>query len=499
MTESERKPTFGRTTTLTLLTDWPLSKPNRDLNGDQKAAVIGGVRRHVQSSANRKALWRRVRVPGSLLWLAENNPATYAGRFGMSVRTKYVASKLIADPMLANPAVVEALTRLGISADRHRVKLGELGEMVFSVLQKGKAKAEESKKKSEAKGSGKPEKGKAQDEDTAYEPSGDAPEAEEAADDADEVKRAIAAYGAREMEEIRGVLTARLAVAAKWDAMLRGVKKGEAEAEPSLETLLSQDEKLAALWGLSRLERLGIDGALFGTMVTQDDFRVAAPSAIQVSHSITVHRAFDFETLEIARDDLEDGPGAAILLDASYASGLYLTSVTIDHAQLVENVMAPEVTTGKGKWQERVRFRRWSEASIEDVQLARELAHAAVVSILYATDHAMRTQTNARVMPAYVLAETGTRGTLNHAGAFTRPVSERESDHSMLATVVTRLRAHAASYDRAYQLVDQRAEMVVAPDGAFATKPAGWNASTVADAGALADWVRDQVRPATAA
>ena len=498
MTESEGRLTFGRTTTLTLLTDWPLSKPNRDLNGDQKAAVVGGVRRHVQSSANRKALWRRVRVPGSLLWLAESNSATYAGRFSMSVRTKYVASKLIADPMLANPAVVEALIRLGISANEHRAKLSELGEAVFSVLQKGKAKVEEGKK-SKAKGSGKPEKGKAQDEDTADEPTGNAIEAEEAADDADEVKRAIAAYGAREMEEIRGVLAARLAVAAKWEAMLRGVKKGEAEAEPSLETLLSQDEKLAALWSLSRLERLGIDGALFGTMVTQDDFRVAAPSAIQVSHSITVHRAFDFETLEIARDDLEDGPAAAFLLDASYASGLYLTSVTIDHAQLVENVMAPEVATGKGKWQERVRFRRWSEASIEDVQLARELARAAVISILYVTDHAMRTQTNARVMPAYVLAETGTRGTLNHAGAFTRPVSERESDHSMLATVVTRLRAHAASYDRAYQLVDQRAEMVVAPDGAFATKPAGWNASTVADAGALADWVRDQVRPATAA
>ena len=56
---------IARTTTLTLLTDWPLSKPNRDLNGDQKAAVIHGVRRHVMSSANRKSVWRRVLVPGA--------------------------------------------------------------------------------------------------------------------------------------------------------------------------------------------------------------------------------------------------------------------------------------------------------------------------------------------------------------------------------------------------------------------------------------------------
>ena len=121
---------------------------------------------------------------------------------------------------------------------------------------------------------------------------------------------------------------------------------------------------------------------LFGTMITQRDYRIAAPSAVQVSHSITVHRAFDFETLEIARDDLEDGPGAAILLDASYASGLYLTSVTIDHAQLVENVMAPTVTGGKGKWIDRISFRRWTEASDQDFRLAADLARALVISVL---------------------------------------------------------------------------------------------------------------------
>src|SRR4051812_29416298 len=135
MSGDTRQPVLGRTTTLTLLTDWPLSKPNRDLNGDQKAAVIGGVRRHVQSSANRKALWRRVLVPGSLRWLAERDEH-FAGRFGMSVRTKHVATKLIAEPMLAMPEVATSLDRLGIAPEARRARLIELGEAVFSVLQK---------------------------------------------------------------------------------------------------------------------------------------------------------------------------------------------------------------------------------------------------------------------------------------------------------------------------------------------------------------------------
>lgn len=495
MTQNHKPLVPGRTTTLTLLTDWPLSKPNRDLNGDQKAAVIGGVRRHVQSSANRKALWRRILVPGSLRWLAEASP-DHAGRFNMSVRTRYVASKLIAEPMMEDQAVRASLDRLGVPAADHQAHLNKLGEAVFSVLQKGKAAVEEGSR-AKPKSSGKPNQAELPAGNGPDELAIVAPDAEAPADDEDEVKRAIAAYGLREMKEIRIVLAARLAAANKWDAVLRGVKKGDADAEPALEALLSRDDKLAVLWGLSRLERLGIDGALFGTMVTKDDYRVAAPSAVQVSHSITVHRAFDFETLEIARDDLEDGPGAAILLDASYASGLYLTSVTIDHAQLVENVMPPTVLPKEGKWQERIRFQPWVHASEKDVQLAGELARAVVISMLYATDHAMRTQTNARVMPAYVLAETGTRGTLNHAGAFTEPVDGRGTN-SILRDAVGTLRHTAARYDRAYALVDARAELLVAPGADAANKPDLWKPEQVATAENLADWVQGQVRPAGA-
>jgi hypothetical protein len=258
-----------------------------------------------------------------------------------------------------------------------------------------------------------------------------------------------------------------------------------------LQGLLRNDEKLAALWGLSRLERLGIDGALFGTMVTQHDYRVAAPSAVQVSHSITVHRAFDFETLEIAKDDLEDGPQAAIMLDASYASGLYATAVTIDHCQLLENVMAPEIRDGNGKWVERIRWKRWGEAQYGHRDLAAKLARALVISILYASDHAMKTQTNARVYPSYVLAETSAKGGINLLGAFSEPVNERRTN-SILSKAIQALRAYSTSFDAGYGMAERRAEFTPSPL-AQPNAPDGWSVEEVTTAEALADWVEQRV------
>ena len=107
----------------------------------------------------------------------------------------------------------------------------------------------------------------------------------------------------------------------------------------------------------------------------------------------------------------------------------------------------------------------------------------------------MKTQTNARVMPAYVLAETGRKGTLNHAGAFTRPVNDRRTNN-ILASAIERLRAYSTAYDAAYGLFDGRAELLVAPAARESTDPQGWKALDRADAAAFADWVADQVRSA---
>lgn len=489
MTDRATPPT-ALTTTLTIITDWPLSKPNRDLNGDQKAAVIHGVRRHVISSGNRKAHWRRTMVPGSLRWLAERNP-DLAGTYTLSTRTKHVADKLIALPLLEDEAVRGKLDELGIHGDDQRSKLIDLGSLVFEILQK-------SKQKSKKAASG----GKQGAEDVSeFDDNGEAANDSQTVD-ARGKDTAIATYGQQEMRLIRDAVKQRLMEIETWDEISgKGRSKGRKGKQNGVDltTLLRQDEKLRQLWLLSRVERLGIDGALFGTMVTQRDYRIAAPSAVQVSHSITAHRAFDFETLEIARDDLEDGNQAAILLDASYASGLYVTSVTIDHSQLLENVMSPWLDQVRGKaWADQIVWRRWPEATDEERELASRLARAVVISILYTSDHAMKTQTNARVVPSYVLAETSAKGGLNLQGAISKPVYERSNN--MLLDTIERFRAYSLSFDSAYGMVEERAEFIPNPFGRAETvnksegKQADWKSERLPTAVALADWVADRVR-----
>ena len=463
-----------RTTTLTLLTDWPLSKPNRDLNGDQKAAVVGGVRRHVISSANRKAVWRRVMVPGSLLWLTMQDEV-FRGSYGMSTRTRYLAERLVAPRLLEDPEVLAHLSAMGLTDQAQRRHVVEhIGEVLFRVVQKAEDRGGEAD-------------------------SGDADERPEKVaggqDDLvpggllvpDSRDKAIAAYGQSEIERLCSLVRDQILKVRDRRKLEKGLLAKE------LGRLLSRDQASAALWSLSRLERLGIDGALFGTMVTQHDYRIAAPSAIQVSHSITVHRAFDFETLEIARDDLEVGPQAAAMLDASYASGLYATSITIDHCQVIENVMRPDLHGDpKMPWHQRIRFRAWSDAGDAERELATRLARALVISILFASDHAMKTQTNARVYPSYALAETSAKGGINLLGAFSEPVNERRTN-SILATAIERLRGYSGRFDSAYGMAARRAEFTPNPQTELAPKPEGWTSDRVTTAEALADWVEARV------
>lgn len=143
------------TTTFHLLTDWPLSKPNRDLHGDQKAATIGGVARSVISSANRKAIWRRAAVPGGLLEAARTDPLlaglideptrrTFdgSGVSPLSLRTKYLAEKVLLPALLADPAVRERLAALGREDEAACAEAAALlARTTFEVVQKKERKA----------------------------------------------------------------------------------------------------------------------------------------------------------------------------------------------------------------------------------------------------------------------------------------------------------------------------------------------------------------------
>lgn len=254
---------------------------------------------------------------------------------------------------------------------------------------------------------------------------------------------------------------------------------------------IARSDLARTLWSLSRIERLGLDGALFGTMVTQHDYRIAAPSAIQVAHSFTVHRVFNFETLEIARDDLEDGPQAAVMLDASYTSGVYYTCVTLDHRQLIENCQRPELEPERRsaeKWVDRLRHRKVEDASETEIGIARAVARAFVISMLRATDHAMKTQTNARVLPCYVLAETTGWQAVNLASAFSTAIRR---DEGIAATAIAELRRASDTFDRHYRTAERRAEFCVHWNAPAA--PRDWHSTLVHTPEELAAWTAGQI------
>jgi hypothetical protein len=160
--------------------------------------------------------------------------------------------------------------------------------------------------------------------------------------------------------------------------------------------------------------------------------------------------------------------------------------------------MTPRLDPSRGKpWADQIVWRPWTEATEEERKLASRLARAVVISILYTSDHAMKSQTNARVVPSYVLAETSAKGGLNLQGAISQPVHERSNN--MLLDTMERLRAYSQSFDDAYGMVEERAEFIPNPlgqveeDDISGRTDGGWKAARLPTADALADWVADKV------
>jgi hypothetical protein len=104
----------------------------------------------------------------------------------------------------------------------------------------------------------------------------------------------------------------------------------------------------------------------------------------------------------------------------------------------------------------------------------------------------MNTQTNARVYPSYVLAETSARGGINLLGAFSEAVNEHKTN-SILSPAISELRAYSASFDTAYGMAERRAEFI--PSSlAQAETPDGWTADDVATGVDPVRWTGDGLR-----
>lgn len=261
------------------LTQYPASLLNRDDVGLAKRIPFGGTTRTRVSSQCLKRHWRTAQDD----WALENLDA------GMSTRSRYIFAQRIAPALLAE----------GLDAS-----------LVVSVLQSIKAELlGESKKTKQAKG----KKG-----------------AEDPSDDLDlreELKtEQVIVLGQAEVDYI--IRAAKEICAAAGDVS-------------GVDTAVKEWFTKEARANLKNLERAaGLDGALFGRMVTSDVL-ARGDAAVHVAHAFTVHREYSETDYFSAIDDLEkeDGAlGSGHIGNTELTSGLFYGYVVIDIPLLVSNL-----------------------------------------------------------------------------------------------------------------------------------------------------------------
>ena len=221
----------------------------------------------------------------------------------------------------------------------------------------------------------------------------------------------------------------------------------------------------------------GLDGALFGRMVTSD-ILARGDAAVHVAHSFTVHAEESEPEFFTAVDDLlKDGGGlgSGMVGESELTSGLFYGYVVVDLPLLVANLEGCDTTD-------------WLRA---DRTLAAKVVEHLVQLIASVSPGAKLGSTAPYAYADTVLLELGRRQPRTLANAFLKPVAAREAEGGLRAAALARLDAHLRQFDRVYGAGEaRRAVGLDLPDG-FA----------VADAGgldALCAWAADAVRTGAA-
>jgi CRISPR system Cascade subunit CasC len=186
--------------------------------------------------------------------------------------------------------------------------------------------------------------------------------------------------------------------------------------------LLSDGELRKRIKGLPA----SVDTALFGRMVTSDNFaRVEA--AVSVAHALTTHEEASETDYFTAVDTLktaEDDAGAGLIQDTELTSGVFYLYAVLDMNQLRENLIG------------------FDEAAAET------LAHNLVRVMATHSPGAKRGSTAPYSFAEFALLERGAGQPRTLANAFRRPVTGRGED--LLQTSVTRLVAHRSALEEMY-------------------------------------------------
>lgn len=169
----------------------------------------------------------------------------------------------------------------------------------------------------------------------------------------------------------------------------------------------------------------GIEGALFGRMVTSDsDANITAP--VHVAHAFTVHAEEAEDDYFTAVDDLGgDEPGADTIQETELTSGLFYGYVVVDIPGLLNNVSS-------------------------DPELAGDVLHNLIYLIAEVSPGAKLGSTAPYGRASMVLLEAGDRQPRSLASAFATPSAP------VAAQATEALAAHVKLLDEAYATGEER-------------------------------------------
>ena len=194
-------------------------------------------------------------------------------------------------------------------------------------------------------------------------------------------------------------------------------------------------------WALLDAVRLpaGLEGALFGRMVTSDP-GANIDAAVHVAHAFTVHRAESESDYFSVVDDLQgedEDPGAAHIGDMELTAGLFYGYVVVDVPGLISNLEG----CSSDDWQS------------ADKSLASQVVHNLIHLIATVSPGAKLGSTAPYAYADFMLIEAGLRQPRSLANAFRKPSKAQTGD------AVRNLSAYLDSLDTAYGSKESRRVM----------------------------------------
>jgi CRISPR system Cascade subunit CasC len=382
------------------LTSYPGTLLNRDDVGFAKRLPFGGIQRTRISSQCLKRHWRTFEGTHALSSLRDGDAFVE-----LSVRSRHSFERFVYEP----------LVKKGIATDLARAATESI--MAAVLGESAKAKKAKQDATSEEPGRGKTKAARKQGDDSASLSTGQ-----------------ITVLGKAELD----FFFAEALALAK-----------DAKAVDGLDD--AKKRRFTKEWGknLEGLRRAaGLDGALFGRMVTSDKL-ARCDAAVHVAHAFTVHAQHTETDYFAAVDDLlQGGDGATLgsghIGTTELTSGLFYGYVVVDVAQLVSNVEGCEQ---KG----------WLH---ESRALASDVVASLVHLVARVSPGAKRGSTAPYAYAHMTMVEVGASQPRTLANAFLKPVA---GGPDMVESAYLALASYVREVDDVFGLANRRALAAIGP------------------------------------